>query len=264
MRLTWQEDEFQSLLDYYADVIVSRKKELQSVSKYVVADAYFSKENFISKLCNHGFEVVTRLRDDADLRYKYLGEKKKGRGRPQKYDGKVDYKQLKDGYFSLTQSDENVQIYSGIVYSKSLKKDINIVLLRSKRKQKWVHKIYMTTDLELSADKILQYYQTRFQIEFLYRDGKQHTGLNDSQARSKNKLNFHFNMSLTAINIAKVTHWLPIPKDQRNSFSMADVKTQYYNELLMKRFFVTFAIKPNLTKIKSKIIQLLNYGKIAA
>jgi len=32
----------------------------------------------------------------------------------------------------------------------------------------------------------------------------------------------------------------------------------------MKRFFVTFAIKPNLTKIKSKIIQLLNYGKIAA
>src|SRR5690554_3332486 len=65
----------------------------------------------------------------------------------------------------------------------------------------------MTTDLELSADKILQYYQTRFQIEFLYRDGKQHTGLNDSQARSKNKLNFHFNMSLTAINIAKVTHW---------------------------------------------------------
>src|SRR5690554_2302154 len=204
---TLQEDEFQSLLDYYADVIVSRKKELQSVSKYVVADAYFSKENFISKLCNHGFEVVTRLRDDADLRYKYLGEKKKGRGRPQKYDGKVDYKQLKDGYFSLTQSDENVQIYSGIVYSKSLKKDINIVLLRSKRKQKWVHKIYMTTDLELSADKILQYYQTRFQIEFLYRDGKQHTGLNDSQARCKNKLNFHFNMSLTAINIAKVTHW---------------------------------------------------------
>src|SRR5690554_7659692 len=39
-----------------------QKKELQSVSKYVVADAYFSKETFISKLCNHGFEVVTRLR----------------------------------------------------------------------------------------------------------------------------------------------------------------------------------------------------------
>src|SRR5690554_2787343 len=103
----------------------------------------------------------------------------------------------------------------------------------------------MTTDLELSADKILQYYQTRFQIEFLYRDGKQHTGLNDSQARSKNKLNFHFNMSLTVINIAKVTHWLPIPKDQRNSFSMADVKTQYYNKLLMKRF-LTSAIENEL------------------
>jgi hypothetical protein len=39
-------------------------------------------------------------------------------------------------------------------------------------------------------------YRLRFQIEFLYRDAKQFTGLNDCQARSPSKLNFH-NMSLT-------------------------------------------------------------------
>jgi IS4 transposase len=77
------------------------------------------------------------------------------------------------------------------VYSKSLKRDVSIVIVNAKKKEKWSHKIYMTTDLELSADKILEYYQTRFQIEFLCRDGKQHTGLNDCQARSENKLDFH-------------------------------------------------------------------------
>jgi hypothetical protein len=48
--------------------------------------------------------------------------------------------------------------------------------------------------------------KSRFQIEFLYRDGKQHTGLNDYQARGQKKLYFHFNASLTAINLAKVEY----------------------------------------------------------
>ena len=122
----------------------------------------------------------------------------------------------------------------------------------------------MTTDLAITADKILEYYQTRFQIEFLYRDGKQHTGLNDCQARSQNKLDFHFNMSLTTINIAKISHWLSIPKEKRKSFSMADIKTRYHNELLMNRIFVMFGIKPNNAKNKKKIRELLDYGLIAA
>ncbi|MBK3518269.1 transposase [Carboxylicivirga marina] len=65
----------------------------------------------------------------------------------------------------------------------------------------------------MDASDILKYYQSRFQIEFLYGDGKQHVGLNDCQARGENKLNFHFNASLTAINLAKISHWLSVPKE---------------------------------------------------
>lgn len=54
----------------------------------------------------------------------------------------------------------------------------------------------------------------RFQIEFLYREAKQYTGLNDCEAHSKNKLHFHWNMALTIINIAKIVHWTP-KKDQK-------------------------------------------------
>jgi len=60
----------------------------------------------------------------------------------------------------------------------------------------------------MDPSDVLLYYHSRFQIEFLYRDGKQHTGLNDSQARSENKLHFQFKASLTSINIAKAIHWL--------------------------------------------------------
>ena len=71
------------LVSYYAEVLIQRKESLQCLSKYVVADAYFSKYTFVSKLVDNEFEVVSRLRDDADLLYKYKGEQKTGRGQTQ-------------------------------------------------------------------------------------------------------------------------------------------------------------------------------------
>ena len=53
----------------------------------------------------------------------------------------------------------------------------------------------------MCAKKIVQYYRSRFQIEFLYKDAKQHCGLTNCQSRSENKLNFHFNAALTAVKI---------------------------------------------------------------
>lgn len=256
--------EDETLLNFYAKILLDRKKELLLISKYVVVDAYFSKQNFVMNLVENGFQIVSRLRDDADLNYKFIGKQKTGKGRPKKYDGKIDYKNLKENYFEKVQETENTIIYGAIVYSKSLKREIKIVTVYTKRKDKWSHKIYFSTDYNLGFSQILEYYQTRFQIEFLYRDGKQHTGLNDCQARSENKLAFHFNTALTTINIAKITHWLPTPKESRKTFSMADVKTVYHNELMLKRFLHVFAIKPYLMKNKSKIQELLDYGKIAA
>lgn len=258
------DSESENLVSHYAKLLIDRKKELKQLSKYIVADAYFAKETFISKLKTHDFEVVTRLRDDANLVYKFKGEQKGGRGRPKKHDGKIDFKNLSKDYFELYQSDDSVQIYSGIVFSKSLKTDVLVAIVYTNKKAKWNHKIYMSTDLDLGCEKLLNYYQTRFQIEFLYRDGKQHTGLNDCEARSENKLDFHFNMSLSTINVAKITHWLSQNKDTRKPFSMADVKTMYHNELLLERFLIKFGINPNLSKNKTKTLELLNYGKIAA
>jgi len=104
---------------------------------------------------------------------------------------------------------------------------------------------------------ILLYYQSRYQIEFLYHDGKQHTGLNDSQARSENKLHFQFNASLTSINIAKAIHWLNIPRECRGAFSMSDIKTMNYNSLLLNRFFGVFGMSPYSSKNQHCVKELI-------
>lgn len=133
--------------------------------------------------------------------------------------------------------------------------------------RKYSHKNYFSTDLKQSWSEILEIYRLRFQIEFLYRDAKQFTGLNNCEARSRNKLNFHWNMSLTAVNLAKFAHWIP-KKDQKPKdeivFSMSDVKTLYNNELLLNRFISMFGINPELEKNKLKMKQFLEFGKIVA
>jgi hypothetical protein len=89
-------------------------------------------------------------------------------------------------------------------FFKIFENDINLVIVKTKRKEKWTIKIYFSTNLEQHWRVILDLYKSRFQIEFLYRDAKQFTGLNDCEARSENKLKFHFNASLTTINLRKL------------------------------------------------------------
>jgi len=253
-----------TLLEYYASTIIDRKESLLSISKYVVADAYFSKRSFVAEMCNNDFELVCRLRNDAYLRYEFKGKQKSGRGRPKQYDGKVDFNKLNMKHFCIIEENDENKIYQAKVHSKSLGRFINLVIVYTKRKDKWNHKLYFSTDLNLEATVLLKYYQTRFQIEFTYRDGKQFTGLHDCQARSENKLHFHFNAALTGINIAKVEHWLSLPKSERGAFSMNDIKTINNNMLQLQRFFDKFGINSHSTKNKLKAKELIYYGTIAA
>jgi len=255
----------QNLPDWYAGVISDRKETLMGISKYLVADAWFSKKPFVDQIVSLEMHLISRLRDDADLKYLYKGPHTGKKGRPRKYDGKIIIKDINKEYFTFISEDEESSVYAAEVYSKSLKRNIMLVhVTYLKANGKDARKLYFSTDVSMDASDVLLYYQSRYQIEFLYRDGKQHTGLNDSQARSENKLHFQFNASLTSINIAKAIHWLSVPKEEREAFSMSDIKTMNHNTLLLKRFIDVFGIRPYSTKNQNYVKELILYGTMAA
>ena len=97
-----------------------------------------------------------------------------------------------------------------------------------------------STDTNMSARNVVEFYRTRFQIEFCYRDSKQFTGLCDCQARDFDKLDFAFNASLTSVNVAKV-----VINKEYPTFSIANFKSLLYNCYLMKRFFAMSGFRPN-------------------
>lgn len=255
-----------SLLNYYSETVCGYAARLEPISKRLLVDAYFSKYNFVQSVCETGLEVISRLRDDSVLFYRYLGQKRPGRGRPKKYQGRVDVKQPDENHFELVLEAADANVYEGEVYSKPLKRWIKVALvhyLKPNGELKKV-KIYFSTELTISAIDLLTYYSSRFQIEFLYRDAKQFTGLEHCQSRKEKRLDFHFNASLTAVSLAKAAHHLNVPKEQRNAFSMFSIKAQYFNELLLNRFFSAFGINPNTKKNNPKYLSLRNFGKIAA
>ncbi len=161
---------------------------------------------------------------------------------------------------------EDQRIYGGIAYVKSLGRLVKVAIVHELKEDGQVKsaKVFICTDLTFDPRDILTWYKSRFQIEFLFRDAKQHTGLEDTQSRKKEALEYHFNMSLTAVSIAKAAHYLSIKKEERGAFSMADIKTKYFNELFVGRIFDVFGKFPNITKNHPALKNIYNLGKIAA
>jgi hypothetical protein len=100
-------------------------------------------------------------------------------------------------------------------------------------------------------------------MEFGFRDAKQFAGLEHSQARSGNKLDFHFNTALTTVNIATVIQMKDETK-REFPFSMRDAKIVFHNALLLQRFFSLFGNPPNSSKNQKYVKELLNFGTLAA
>ena len=255
-----------TLIDHYAKVLIDRSGQLGELSTYLAVDAYFSKKSFVDQItASTNLQIISKLRSDANLRYLYKGPKRVGRGRPKKYDGKVDTKKIDFRRFKWVYQDQDVIIYQATVYSWSLKRVIKVAYVQflNQGKPTTRYALFYSTDLDLQAKKIYRYYKVRFQVEFLFRDAKQFTGLNQCQARSENKIHFHINAALTAIGVAKIAHYFG-EEHQQMPFSIADIKTSYFNELMLNLFFSNLQINPELIKNKSVINKLLKFGTIAA
>jgi hypothetical protein len=129
--------------------------------------------------------------------------------------------------------------------------------------------LLFSTDVNLSASDILAYYRARFQIEFIFRDARQYTGMVDSQSRNLDALDAQVNGSLTALNLAKVTLRQEAtvtaqPTPEVISFSIASFKRKALNEHLLELFIAMFDLDPTLIKLNPNYQKLLEYGSLKA
>jgi hypothetical protein len=158
-----------NLLSHYASIVTDHAEEFKKISKYLVADAYFSKKPFVDKVLEAGLHLISRLRDDSVLMYKHYGTPTGKKGRPKKFAGRVNIHDLDTTIFVKEICNDDLIIFSALVYSKAFKRDIKLaVAVFLKDGKEVARKLYFSTDLEQDGKQIVRYYRSRFQIEFLY------------------------------------------------------------------------------------------------
>ena len=169
-----------NLVEWYCQNLIILKERLQKISRLIVADAFFSKETFVSPLLREGLHVISRLRNDAVLFYPTIRKPTGKRGHPKWYDGKVDSSNLDLSRCEEAEVDKG-RLFGLKAYSKSLKRFIKVAVCYPDEEDRTKWQIYFGTDDAMSAKDVIGCYRTRFRLEFCFYD--KHIIMQSSVAR---------------------------------------------------------------------------------
>jgi hypothetical protein len=250
-------------VDDYAQHLKNTRYFFPTSVRYLVADGYYYRSKFWEAVRELNLDFIGKLRVDANLRYLYTGEQKK-LGAPRKYDGKFNSNDLSRLKF-VKNLKSGVSLYTLEVGRCCLNCQISLACISEVQANgKLKNALLFSTDIHLPPEQIVEYYQARFQIEFIFRDPKQFTGLSDCQARHLPRLDFHFNASLIALNLAK--HQLSTCHLSTKSFvfSMASYKRLEFNKHLLCTFIDKLDLDPDLILNHPNLPSVLSYGTLAA
>lgn len=196
--------------------------------RYLVMDGHFGNYPSAWMVLQTGLQLVSKLRFDAALYEPFVG-KYCGHGPHPKYGDKVNVRKMKKKYLQADDTEAGIrtQIYQAALLNREFASPINVVVILktnlSSKKQAYV--ILFSTDLELSYQKLYDYYTLRFQIEFNFRDAKQYWGLDDFMNVKQTAVTNAANLSFFMVNFSSVL----LQKYRKNNpeFSLLDLKSHY-------------------------------------
>ncbi len=136
---------------------------------HLALDGHFGNNYALQMARQRGLHLVSKLRYDSALYLPYQGPH-----RQRKYGEKINPRQMPEQFLCERYSDKDIQteIYQAQVLHKEFACPLNVVIIvkTNLKTQAQAHVILFTSDLELSYQKVIDYYSLRFQIEFNFRD----------------------------------------------------------------------------------------------
>lgn len=163
---------------------------------YLVADSAYGSKDYIEQVQGQGIHFISKMYHNAAL---YVPKPKK-RGQGITAGEKFDLYNLADSYLKeQTEDDEftyktyQIQALSLSVKGHLLNVVVELAIPKASGKKIGI-RILFSTDLELSHTLMKDYYSLRFQIEFDFRDAKQHFGLSSFKNYKKENLTNFVNL----------------------------------------------------------------------
>ncbi len=173
---------------------------------HLVMDGHFGNNNALQMVRKQGLHLVSKLRHDSALYFSYEGEQKPA-GARKRYGDKINYRQIPVRYrvSSTIEKQVRTEIYQATMLHSAFAGLLNVVVIVkfNLKTNKYAHVVLFSSDLQLSAEKLIRYYQLRFQIESNFRDAKQFWGMEDFMVLEKQAVTNAINLSLFMVLVSQ-------------------------------------------------------------
>ena len=175
--------------------------------RYLALDGHFGNNNALQMVLQCGLHLVSKLRYDAALYFRYDGPQK-SKGPRKKYGQKIDYRNIPQKYLVEKSIEANIEtrIYQAEMLHRDFAQPLNVVIVTkiNLKTGALANVNLFSSDLDLAYEKIIDYYSLRFQIEFNFRDAKQFWGLEDFMNIKEVPVTNALNLSLFMVNLSQV------------------------------------------------------------
>ncbi|MCP4160699.1 MAG: transposase [Deltaproteobacteria bacterium] len=175
---------------------------------YFVYDGAFGNNNALQTVRQCGLHLISKLRFDSSLQFPYTGAYS-GHGPHRKYGDKLDCSNIPQEFEVSREIEKGILtvIYQMHLWHKESADMLNIaVIVKTNLKTgRSSHVILFCSDLNLDSEKIISYYRLRFQIEFNFRDAKQHWGLEDFMNVNELPVYNGADLSMFMVNFSKIS-----------------------------------------------------------
>lgn len=173
---------------------------------HFVYDGAFGNNAAVQMTRQVNLHLISKLRSNSALYFEWDGLYS-GKGRCPRYGNRVDYAAIPDTHLKSDQTQKQVRtrIYQFTGVHKSFADKLNVVIIHkhSLKTGKSARVILFSTDLELGWKSLVDYYRLRFQIEFNFRDAKQHWGLEDFMVIKQQAVTNAAQLSLFMVNLSQ-------------------------------------------------------------
>jgi hypothetical protein len=173
--------------------------------RLLALDGHFGNNNALQMVRQCGLQLISKLRCDAALYFLYEGPQRR-RGPRRKYGDKIDYHHIPEQCLMERRIDGDLEtrIYQAQMLHRDFAQPLNVVIITKTHLKTgaFANVNLFSNDLLLSYEKIIDFYSLRFQIEFNFRDAKQHWGLEDFMNIKEVPLTNALNLSLFMVNLS--------------------------------------------------------------
>jgi putative transposase len=195
---------------------------------YFVLDGHFGNACACAMVRQMDLHIISKMQHNAELYLQPTAQEKAERPRL-KYGARIDYAHLPEALLcsSTTQDGERLEVYQAPCLHKLFADPINVVILvwTHLETQRVGHVVLFSSDLSLEAEKVRDYYALRFQIEFTFRDAKQHFGLEDFMGVKETSVANAIGLSFFMVNLS--TYLLDGLRTSYPGAGVNDLKSYY-------------------------------------